>query len=62
MIMAGSFVKSQRYRDIEMLTTERVIDGEGRVSAGLLDWPLAVQFASSRLRKTGEPTGSSNEK
>ncbi len=47
--MAGSFVKSQRYRDIEMLTTERVIDEEGRVSAGLHDWPLVVQFASSNV-------------
>jgi tRNA-dihydrouridine synthase 4 len=42
MIMAGSFVKSPQYRDIEMLTTER-----GR--PGLADWPLVVQFASSNV-------------
>jgi tRNA-dihydrouridine synthase 4 len=48
MIMAGSFVKSHHYRDIEMLTTERSADGAA-ACFGLEDWPLVVQFAASNV-------------
>jgi tRNA-dihydrouridine synthase 4 len=52
MIMANSFVKSQHYRDIEMLTTERRtrLDLEQDTCAPD-DWPLVVQFAASNVHE-----------